>query len=255
MRSMVEGACGGSEKYKTTYKRCGRTPSTTLLRRVVPLPRCAGQDEGCDRAYPTSAAMVTAAPSVTSAAEIHNTPIRSHTGRGWPSEVAAWPGGDWLQASSDGSARRNTSVARSIAAMSRASWSRSAGASGPGSSTPGRSGPVGAASKPGQVGQRLIGLGLIRSGRWDELGTHGTEPLAPQNLAPFESLPDPSRPRDIHRPLTLTAAPARPIYRRNGDASRRAAAPCGLAAPPLSRFAVFGDFFPGLSVLCKSMKD
>ena len=39
MRSMVEGACGGGASGESV------APSTTLLRRVVPLPRFAGQDE------------------------------------------------------------------------------------------------------------------------------------------------------------------------------------------------------------------
>ena len=39
MRRLVEAACGGRASFEAD------APSTTLLRRVVPLPRFAGQDE------------------------------------------------------------------------------------------------------------------------------------------------------------------------------------------------------------------
>jgi hypothetical protein len=68
--------------------------------------------------------MAKAAPRVTKAVENHNTPIRSHTGRGLCKVGDGGPTHD----SSSGSARRKAAAARSIAAISRSrcSWSAAA---------------------------------------------------------------------------------------------------------------------------------
>ena len=65
--------------------------------------------------------MAATAPTVTKAVENHNSPIKSHTGRGLRIAIAARSSAcGLLQASSAGWARRKAADARSIAARSRA---------------------------------------------------------------------------------------------------------------------------------------
>ena len=45
MRSMVEGASDSTRRFRRKRFVEARAPSTTLLRRVVPLPHCRGEDE------------------------------------------------------------------------------------------------------------------------------------------------------------------------------------------------------------------